>query len=272
MESVLEQDELRELLTQPSTAVPCLWVRPAASRDNLIIITADELIVATVRRNKLTAVVDALESGAPPGDLIGPHDTRISLYSIVSLGAPLNSASILVAFEHERRRFTTRRVAVYNTEAQGEILEQVALRMGPRAEFLRSVPNRLLRVMKPFNLLMAIAIIAGGFNYLAIQTFNVDFKGVPQGLPSGRVRAQQRLVQFRKLAGRLPKVRFLPFAGTAVMAAVIVTGFLLLTVGYQTTLAGFMVAAGLCVFWILRRALFLPVTVSLVNNRFTARG
>jgi len=267
MGSVLEEQPMPS-----SAAVPRLWVRPAASRDNLVVITADELIVATVERNKLTAVIDALESGVPPDDLLGPHDTRVHLGSIVSLMAPLNTNGIVVEFEQQRRKVATRRFAVCDEEAQGEILEQVAQWMGTRAAFVRSVPSRLLRVMKPFNLLMAIAVVAGGFNYLAVHTFNIDAKGVPQELPTGREKPQQRLVQFRKLATRLPKVRAVPFVGIVVMAAVVVTGFLLLTVGYQTTLVGFMIAAGLSVFWIVRRALFLPVTVSLVNTRFTAGG
>lgn len=268
MESVLEE-KLHEQ-PMPSSSVPRLWVRPAASRDNLVVITTDELIVATVRRNKLNAVVDALESGVPPGQLLGPSDTHIALGSIVSLMASLSTAGIVVEFEQIRRKFATRRFAVYDEEAQAEILEQAALWMGPRAAIVRSVPNRLLRMMKPFNLLMAIAIFAGGFDYLSTHTFNIDPKGVPQDLPTGRANAQQRLVQFRKLAARLPKVRIVPFAGTVVLAAVVVTGLLLLTVGYQATLVALMIAAGLSVFWILRRSLFLPVTVSVVNNRFTA--
>lgn len=270
MGSVLAE-EIEEQPTPSSSSVPRLWVRPTASRDNLVVITADELIVATVRRKKLAAVVDALESGIPSHDLLGPHETRIPLGSIVSLTASLNATGIVVEFERKQREFAIRRFAVYDEEAQGEILEQVALRMGPRAAFVRAVPNRLLLVMKPLNLLMAIAIVAGGFNYVAVHTFKIDAKGVPQDLPTGRGNTQQRLVQFRKLAARLPKVRFVPFAGTAVMAAVVVTGFLLLTVGYQTTLVGFMIAAGLSLFWILKRSLFLPVTVSVVNKRFTVR-
>jgi len=254
-----------------SAAVPRLWVRPAASRDNLVIITADELIVATVPRAKLATIVDALESGVPTRDLLGPQDTRIGLGSIVSLVASLNATKLVVEFERQRRKFATRCFAVYDADAQGEILEEVARRMGPRAAYVRTAPNRLLHVMKPFNLLMAIAIVAGGFNYLAVNTFKIDSKGVPHDLPSGRANAQQRLMQFRKLATRLPKVRFVPFAGTVVLAAVAATGLLLLTAGYQTTLIALMSAAGLTVFWILRRWLFPPVTVSLVNNRFTVR-
>lgn len=266
MGRVLEEQPMRS-----SAAVSRLWVRPAASRDNLVVITADELIVATVRRNKLPAVVEALESGVPSDDLFGPHDARIHLGSIVSLTASRNATGVVVEFEQQRQKRATRRFAVYDEEAQAEILEQVAARLGSRAAFVRSVPNRLLHVMKPFNLLMAIAIVAGGFNYLAVHTFEIDAKGVPHDLATGRQSTQQRLVQFRKLAARLPKVRFVPFAGTAVLAAVAVTGFLLLTVGYQTTLIALMIAAGLSVFWILRRSLFLPVTVSMVNKRFTVR-
>ena len=265
MASVL-QEEPQEL---SSASEPRFWARPGASRDNLVVITADELIVATVPRNKLAVVVDALKSGAALDDLLGPQDTRIHWYSIVSLMAPLNTRGIVVEFEQKQRKFATRRFAVYDREAQGEILEQVALRMGSRAAFARSVPNRLLRMMKPFNLLVAIALAAGGFNYLAINTFKIDAKGVPQDMPTGRQNTQQRLVQFRKFATRVPRVRFVPFAGAAVLAAVVVTGFLLLTVGYQTTLVAFIIAAGLSVFWIVRRAIFLPVTVSVVNTRFT---
>jgi hypothetical protein len=270
MASVLEE----ESQTRPvpaSASVPRLWVWPAASRDNLVIITADELIVATVPRAKLAAAVAALESGLPTRDLIGPQDTRVALGSIVSLAASLNARKLVVEFERQWRKSTTRHFAVYDAEAQGEILEEVGRRMGPRAAYVRTTPNRLLHVMKPFNLLMAIAIVAGGFNYLAVNTFNIDSKGMPQDLPSGRESAQQRLVQFRKFATRLPKVRFVPFAGTVVLAAVVVTGVLLLTAGYQTTLIALMIAAGLSVFWIVRRWLFPPVTVSVVNSRFTIR-
>ena len=270
MENVLE-DELQVQSMPSSASVPRLWVRPAASRDNLVIVTSDELVIATVQRNKLTDIVDALESGVAPRDLLGPQDTRIALGSIVSLSASLNATGLIVEFEQQRRKYATRRFAVYDEEAQGEILEEVALRMGPRAAFVRSVPNRL-RAMKPLNLLMAIAIVAGGFVYLSLHTFNIDSKGVPQDLPTGRANTQERLIQFRKLATRLPKIRFVPFAGAAVVTAVGLTGFLLLTVGYQTTLAALMIAAGLSVFWIARRSLFLPVTVSVVNNRFTGRN
>lgn len=267
MASVL-QEESRERRGASCASVPRLWVRPAAARDNLVVITAEELIIASVRRDKLSDTVDALELGQPNCDVLQPNDTRVPLGSIVSLVAPLGRDRLVVEYEQRSRKFATHRFAVYDADAQGEIVEEVLLRMGPRATCARTRANRLLHVMKPFNLLMAIAMLMGGFHYLAANTFKIDARGIPRDMPGGGKNSQQRLVQFRKLAARLPKVRFVPFAGTVVLAAVVVTGFLLVAVGYQTTLLALMTGAGLAACWTVKRLLLPPVTVSVFNNRF----
>ncbi|MGH7134143.1 MAG: hypothetical protein ACREHD_00295, partial [Pirellulales bacterium] len=141
MACVLEEKS-QERPTPASASAPHIWARPAAWRDNLVVVTAEELIVATVQRSKLADVVDALESGIPSHELLGPQETRVGLCSIVSLAAPLNTTRMVVEFEQQRRKFATRRFAVHDREAQGEILEQVALHMGPRASYVRTAPKR----------------------------------------------------------------------------------------------------------------------------------
>jgi len=131
---------------------------------------------------------------------------------------------------------------------------------GPTVAALHiSIRSRLFSAFKPFQLLMAIALLAGGFNYLSVETFGVgtDREIIPQ---DGRGRE----FHLADVERRMPKARMIPYAGLAVLAGVAITGTLLASVGYQAVITALAALGGACALWTFARFAFPQVTISVV--------
>ena len=240
----------------PPANPPQVWTL-SGSRDNLIVLTDRELVVASVAKRKQSDLLARLDLGERADAVFGPKAAIIPMAAIRSLDAPLGRPQLVVDYAVASRKFATHRISVANAEMQAQILEQAAERLGSGVEYVRSVRSRLFSAFKPFQLLMAIALLAGGFNYLSVETFGVgtDREIIPQ---DGRGR-EFHLVDVQR---RMPKARMIPYAGIAVLAGVAITGTLLATAGYQATITVFAALAGACALWTFARFAFPQVTIS----------
>jgi len=240
------------LLSRPAK----VWTR-SGSRENLVVLTDAELVVASVPKSQHSDLLARLDLGESADSVFGPKATLIPLASIRSVDAPLGRPQLIVDYALASRKFTARNIPVANDDAQAQILEQIAERLGPGAEYVRNVRSRFFSAFKPLQLLMAVALLAGGFNYFAVETFGVgtDRELIPQ---DGR----QRDFRLDMVRQRMPKARLIPYLGVAVLAGVALTGMLLATVGYQTMITAFAALAGACALWTLARFAFPQVTIS----------
>ena len=244
----------------PPADPPQVWTR-SGSRDNLIVLTDRELVVASVAKRQQSDLLARLDLGERAEFVFGPTATIIPLAAIRSLDAPLGRSQLVVDYAVASRKFATHKIHVTNAEMQAQILEQVAERLGSGAQFVRNVRSRVFSAFKPFQVLMAIALLAGGFNYLSVETFGVgtDREIIPQ---DGRGR-EFHLIDVQR---RMPKVRMIPYAGMAVLAGVAITGTLLATAGYQATITVLAALAGACALWTFARFAFPQVTISVVPD------
>ena len=242
------------LLSRPAK----VWTR-SGSRENLVVLTDAELVVASVPKSQHSDLLARLDLGEPADAVFGPKATLIPLAAIRSVDAPLGRSQLIVEYALASRKFTARHIPVANDDAQAQILEQIAERLGPGVEYVRNVRSRFFSAFKPFQLLMALALLAGGFNYFAVETFGVgtDRELIPQ---DGR----QREFRLDMVRQRLPEARLIPYLGIAVLAGAAVTGFLLATAGYQAVISAMAVAGGACALWTLARFAFPQVTISVV--------
>lgn len=240
------------LLSRPAK----VWTR-SGSRENLIVLTDGEFVVASVPKSQHSDLLARLDLGESADAVFGPKATLIPLAAIRSVDAPLGRSQLIVDYALASRKFATQSVPVANDDAQAQILEQIAERLGPGAEFTRNVRSRFFSAFKPFQLLLAIVLLSGGFNYLAVETFGVgtDRELIPQ---DGR----QREFRLDMVRQRMPKARLIPYLGVAVLAGAAVTGFLLATVGYQAVISAMAVVGGASALWMLARFAFPQVTIS----------
>ena len=249
----------RSYLSSAPPARPAeAWTR-SGSKDNLVVLTDAELISASVAEQKRPDLLARLDLGESAHAVFDAQATLIPLAAIRSVDAPLDRRELVVDYALASRKFATHKIPLASGEIQAQILEQIAERLGRGAAYERHVRSRFFNAFKPFQLLMAVALLAGGFNYLAVETFGVgtDREIIPQ---DGRGR-EFHLVDVQR---RMPKARMIPYAGLAVLAGVAVTGMLLATLGYQTVITAFAALAGGCVLWTFARFAFPPVTISVV--------
>lgn len=247
-------------LTNP----PRIWKRRGTSSQNLIVFTDDELVVASVPRRRVADVIAQLDNLVAPSALFDGKATSIPLASIRSVRAPLGKLYVVIDYAKASRKYATFKVPVNHREMQAELLEEAERRIGPSAEYARSRASRLFSALKPFHFLMAIVLLAGGFDHIARETFGVGTSEelIPQ--TGGR----HKSFDLRQVHNRMPAARRIPYVGIAVLAATAATGFLLAAVGYTTTLSALGGAAGVAALWTLQRLLFPTVTISVVNSRW----
>ena len=247
-------------LTKP----PRIWKRKGTSTQNLIEITDDELVVASVPKRRIADVIAQLDNLAAPSAVFDGKATSIPLASIRSVQAPLGKLHVVIDYAKASRKYASFKVPVDHREMQAEILEEAERSIGPDAEYARSTASRLFSALKPFHFLMAIALLAGGFDHIATETFGI---GTSQELIP-QTGGRHKSFDLRQVHNRMPAARRIPYLGIAVLAATAVTGFLLATVGYTMTLSVLAGAAGLAALWTLQRLLFPQVTISVVNSRW----
>lgn len=243
---------------------PRIWKRRGTSSQNVIVFTDEELVVASVPRRRVGDAIAQLDNLASPSAVFGGKAMSIPLAAIRAVHAPLNQLHVVIDYAKSSRKQATCKIPVDNRQMQAELLEEAERRIGPGAEFGRSTASRLFGALKPFHVLMAFALLAGGFDHLAVETFGIGTSEelIPQ---SGE---RRRSFDIRQVHDRMPALRRVPYIGIAVLAGTAVTGFLLATVGYTTTLT--VLGGGACAaaLWMLQRLLFPTVTVSVVNSNW----
>jgi hypothetical protein len=243
-----------------------LWARSGTSKDNLLVVSSDQLAVGSVARRKVPDVCEQLEAGESFDKVLGAQAFVIPLLSVRSIHAPLNRNELVIDYASGARKFKTRRVSIANHETQAEILEACQEQFGPGASIARSVSNRWFYAFKSFNLFMVLVMAACAFDYVAANAFGVFDADAPQqpvsrsdfSQQAARDRANARLLS-RVLRGA-PKS---PYVAIGIAVAVGVVGLLLATMGYALTMTIFCGAAGCVLLVSCFRVVRPPVTIIL---------
>jgi hypothetical protein len=247
-----------------------VWARHQASKDNLLVLSADQITVGTVPRRRLGDVCEQLEGGASVDDVLGAQADSIPLVSVRSIDAPLNRNELVIDYTLGSRRFRTRRVSVANRETQAEVLEAVQEKLGAGANVVRSVGNRWFYAFKTFNLFMVFVMTACGFDYVAVNAFAVRGAEAPQQPMMSRDELSQRAARERAKARLLNRVLRgapkSPYVAIGIAASVAVVGVLLATLGYALTMTIFAGAAGCMLLVTGVRLIRPPVTISVFAN------
>jgi hypothetical protein len=255
------------LSSAPPAKPPRIWIRLGAAKDNILVVSDREIAAGTVARNKLDRARDELETCRQLEEVLGANAVYIPLVSVRSISARMNCKELTIDYALGSRKFATRHIPVADRETQAEILEECHRQLGPAAVVARTVGSRLFHSFKIFNLFMVLAMVACGFDYVAVNAFGVrESKGHVSRVSreewshqATRDRANARMLN-RVLRGA-PKS---PYVAIAIAAAVALTGVLLATLGYELTLAIIGGAATVTLCWAGARCAKPPVTISVV--------
>lgn len=240
---------------------PRVWTRRGSATNNVLAVGSDVIFIGSVRRSRLADVQDELEACRPPQGVLGPKAISIAMHTVRSVEAPVSRPELAIEYACGSRRWTTFRVEMNDCEAQVDALEEIQRQLGPGAPLTRNVGNRWLHACKPMCLVVMLVLFGAGFDYLARESYGVggETQESAQGPEPAEAEAHTgpRLVRLVACPEQLRP---------AMLTATTATGYLLMKLGYESTLSMLGGAAVVTCIWSLARFVNPPVTIRLESG------
>ncbi|GEM_PF-5778209 len=261
----IEMDSTRFI---SSAGHPIVWTRKSSGYNNIVVMNNEQIAVSTLPKAQRKAADKQLEAGQSIDDVLGQAGTRIRFQAVTAVTACLNGTEVEVLYDQGGRRLTSCRFLTASKQVQADILVEARHRMKGETQVAENQVNRFWHAMKPFNLLVILAVLAiGAQNYFTTDIF--DGEANSERLESWDENADAKDIH-------LTRAKQAAFAKTVVsnpaMQKVLVFGIIVLGVvgtifnalGYAATMTLLLGSTGLALLWTLMRLGNPPRTMSVV--------
>ena len=258
----IEMDSTRFM---SSAGRPLVWTRNSSGYNNIVVMNDEQIAVSTLTKVKRKAAGKQLEAGQPIDDVLGQAGTRIRFQAVT---ACLNGTEVEVLYDQGGRRLTSCRFPTASKQVQADILVEARDRMKGETQVAENQVNRFWHAMKPFNLLVILAVLAiGAQNYFTTDIFdgeenserleswgeNADAKDIHL------TRAKQ--AAFAKTVASNPAMQKVLVFGIIFLGIV---GTILNALGYGAVMTLLLGSTGLALLWTLMRLGNPPRTMSVI--------